>query len=60
MNAKEYEAIQRRLSELMDSKRLYSIGIRTAGRKDGYKEGVLAVKSMLSREFKPLENSNEP
>lgn len=57
MNNKEYETIQHRLSELMDGKRLQRMGILSGKRKEGYEEAILAVKSMISREFKPLGDS---
>lgn len=52
MRKEQYEHLQASVSLLMDPCRLWRKQI-SGVRKEGYGEAILAVKSMLSREFKP-------
>lgn len=55
MNIEEYERIQTRLKQLMCDKKLKDKRSQAANYIIGYKDAILAVKSMISREFKPKE-----
>lgn len=55
MDRYEYELLQRRLTELMDSKRLFRKGI-TGKRKEGYELAILAVKSIIKSEMGGFKN----
>lgn len=54
MDRREYDHLQERINDLMKKERLSYKGVY-GKRKEGYAEAILAVKSLLSREFKPAE-----
>lgn len=56
MTGSEYVLLQAEVSALMDSHCLLYKHI-SGKRREGYEMAILAVKSMLSSEFKPVGNS---
>ena len=58
MTTEEYSRIQKRLTNIMND-RLKQVGYY-GKRGEGYEEAILAVKSMLSSEFKPSGRQSSP
>lgn len=58
MTRSEYILLQAEVSALMDSYRLLYKHI-SGKRREGYEMAILAVKSMLSSKFKPINNRVE-
>lgn len=58
MTRSEYVLLQAEVSSLMESKRMLYKRI-TGKQREGYEMAILAVKSMLSSEFKPINNRVE-